>query len=222
MQLNGELLPQCQTTGRRVQFAREKKLWLEYMTEHLGYSEIDPGVSSVLLTTEVSEQIEACLRDWEDGPAVSNKSRKDLAHDDSDDGLPAYFALSVASGGWHSGALVLVNEEKAENVRELYMVKHDSTTPKAFSEETSGEAHVTMLTTMLNSAASLGRNFLGLPPAGSPRPSAVSHNDEDFHWIWDETQINDGDEWPASPYGIDLEKAIMSSTVWKETEEVTL
>ncbi len=40
-----------------------------------------------------------------------------------DDGLGAYFALSVAAAGWHSGALVLVNEDLARRTRQRKTVK---------------------------------------------------------------------------------------------------
>ncbi|KAL8793962.1 MAG: hypothetical protein Q9195_003475 [Heterodermia aff. obscurata] len=36
---------------------------------------------------------------------------------DGDNDLPAYFALKVSAAGWHSAALVLVDEEKAEKAR---------------------------------------------------------------------------------------------------------
>ena len=34
--------------------------------------------------------------------------------DAGDDGLGAYFALRVSAAGWHSGALMLVNDELAQ------------------------------------------------------------------------------------------------------------
>ena len=37
--------------------------------------------------------------------------------------LPAYFALKVSAAGWHSAALVLVDEEKAERVRRRQIVE---------------------------------------------------------------------------------------------------
>jgi SCF-associated factor 1 len=48
---------------------------------------------------EVSEWIEQEGRAWD--------------QDSDEDGLGAYFALRVSAAGWHSGALVLVNEELA-------------------------------------------------------------------------------------------------------------
>ena len=47
---------------------------------------------------------------WEDGVA-------------KEDELGAYFVLKVASAGWHSAALVLVDEDKAEAARKLHLVR---------------------------------------------------------------------------------------------------
>ena len=40
---------------------------------------------------------------------------------DGEDELPAYFALKVSAAGWHSAALVLVDEEKAEKARRKHI-----------------------------------------------------------------------------------------------------
>jgi SCF-associated factor 1 len=41
------------------------------------------------------------------------------------DELPAYFAISVAAAGWHTGALVLVDDEKAEKTRQKWIADAD-------------------------------------------------------------------------------------------------
>ena len=41
-------------------------------------------------------------------------------HDDKEE-LPAYFALKVSAAGWHSAALVLVDEERAEKARRIHI-----------------------------------------------------------------------------------------------------
>ena len=48
-------------------------------------------------------------RRWEEGVSESEHE------------LPAYFALNVAAAGWHSAALVLVDEEKAERARRKHI-----------------------------------------------------------------------------------------------------
>ena len=54
---------------------------------------------------------------------------------DGENELPAYFALKVSAAGWHSAALVLVDEEKAEKARRKH-IKQPSGDEKA-SETTS-------------------------------------------------------------------------------------
>lgn len=49
---------------------------------------------------------------WEDG----------LGEDGGEDDLPAYFAVKVSAAGWHSAALVLVDEEKAERARQKHII----------------------------------------------------------------------------------------------------
>ncbi|KAF2272676.1 RCC1/BLIP-II [Westerdykella ornata] len=100
-----QLVPHAYTHGREVWFQREKFLWLEFLesggtdpdeaAERWHWVESGPSVAG-----EVSEWIEQEARDWD-----RNLDIKD------DDGLGAHFALSVSAAGWHSGALVLVNQE---------------------------------------------------------------------------------------------------------------
>ena len=49
---------------------------------------------------------------WEDG----------VSEDGGEDNLPAYFALKVSAAGWHSAALVLVDEEKAGRARQKHIM----------------------------------------------------------------------------------------------------
>lgn len=39
--------------------------------------------------------------------------------------LEPYFAIGIAAAGWHSGALVLVDEDKAHAVRAKWVAQHD-------------------------------------------------------------------------------------------------
>ena len=45
-----------------------------------------------------------------------------VSEDGEEAGLPAYFALKVSAAGWHSAALVLVDEEKAERARQKQII----------------------------------------------------------------------------------------------------
>lgn len=46
-----------------------------------------------------------------------------------EDGMGAYFVLKVAAAGWHSAALVLVDEDKAEAARNLHRARSPSPAP---------------------------------------------------------------------------------------------
>jgi SCF-associated factor 1 len=95
-----------------------------------------------------SEWIEQEGRHWSDGPCDATAHQPDYsemppkstetstglppgsgttAESESslDDGLPAYFAISVAAAGWHTGALVLVDDEKAERTKLKWLADED-------------------------------------------------------------------------------------------------
>ncbi|KAF2809202.1 uncharacterized protein BDZ99DRAFT_477640 [Mytilinidion resinicola] len=110
----GQLLPETYTTGRQVWFEKEKREYMRFM----GAGGKDPAEASerIQLAThelavrgEVSEWFEQETRDWDKRPELK---------DADEDGLGAYFALSVSAAGWHSGALVLVNDVLAEMLPE--------------------------------------------------------------------------------------------------------
>lgn len=101
----GQLLPHAYTHGRQVWFDDRKRDWLD----HLVCGGTDPAESEERralfknnrnVQGEVSEWIEQESRAWDKA--------------EEEDGLGAYFALGVSAAGWHSGALVLVNEELAD------------------------------------------------------------------------------------------------------------
>ena len=112
---DGRLVPHAYSEGRRVWFEEEKRYWIKFMTsggvdpaeaaERLRMAIGSPGVTA---QGEVSEWIEQEGRDWEEKLGVQR---------DAEDGLGSYFALSVTAAGWHSGALVLVNEELAGRLK---------------------------------------------------------------------------------------------------------
>lgn len=227
LQTNGTFLPQCNTTGRRVQFESEKQLWLKHARGYLDekHGGLPPDVNAL---AELSEQTEWCFKHWEKGPAILDTHSTDSAQDDSVENVPAYFALSVAAAGWHSVALVLVDEEKAEAVRDLYRLKSD---PEVSEETGEGEASgvetgapggSSVITRTLDLAASLGRRFLGLPAAGSPRPSSV-RKDNKPPWIWEQPDVGvNGGVSLMPPPGLDVEGALVPRATWKEIEQVDL
>jgi SCF-associated factor 1 len=101
---NGQLLPHAYTHGRQVWFDEPKKQWLEHVVQ--GKTNPDESRDRRALFNddhtvqgEVSEWLEQEGRAWD--------------QDVGEDGLGAYFALRVSAAGWHSGALVLVNDQLA-------------------------------------------------------------------------------------------------------------
>ncbi|KAF2851509.1 hypothetical protein T440DRAFT_498485 [Plenodomus tracheiphilus IPT5] len=111
---NGRLLPHCYTQGRQIWFDSKKREWVEHVIS--GRADPDESmerrelfVSNPNVQGEVSEWLEQESRAWDEG--------------DQEDGLGAYFALRVSAAGWHSGALVLVNEELA-NKESAYKWEH--------------------------------------------------------------------------------------------------
>lgn len=106
------MLPHGYITGREVWFQKEKQRWIEHLANGgSNFEEAKQRFEAVAhepeVRGEVSEWIEQVGRSWDQKPSVTSKD---------EDGLGAYFALSVAAGGWHSGALVLVNDELVQAI----------------------------------------------------------------------------------------------------------
>jgi SCF-associated factor 1 len=130
-----DLLPIAARRGRHVWFEPQKKDWLEWLDKScencrpqnpaLQESPHDMIQHSPTLQAAFSEWVEQEGRHWEDGPkkyeATQQAGRAGTPQDY--ESLGAYFAISVTAAGWHSGALVMVNEEKAASIRDKWMVK---------------------------------------------------------------------------------------------------
>lgn len=164
------LLPHTYTNGRQVWFQPEKLIWLTYMTaggkdpeearERLNMTSEDPVVQG-----EVSEWFEQEGRDWDKRVETSD-----------DDGLGAHFALSVSAAGWHSGALVLVNEDLEERVRQSCIVE-DPDVPQPKKEEKGDASGPSIFTSVSTWIANLGRGFLGLHAADQHRDTDLQDLD---------------------------------------------
>lgn len=178
---DGNLVPHAYTSGRRVWFEEEKRQWIRFLTS----GGVDPqeaqerirmaiGSPDIRCQGEVSEWIEQEGRDWE--------SKLNIPAGE-DDGLGAYFALSVTAAGWHSGALVLANGEIAKKVKDACVVDETPERKDIVEEGTTLETEAEngqgggLLNTIINTAYDYGRWFLGLPPyqAGSASSSMPSN-----------------------------------------------
>lgn len=102
-----------------VWFEPEKREWLEYLASEAGsqgdssdwlmpLKENDHGLLEKYTTC-----IERAGENWDNFPGIRPEDT---------DGLGAYFTLSVASAGWQTVALVLVDKELAEKVRRKHLV----------------------------------------------------------------------------------------------------
>lgn len=133
---DGLLLEQCLTSGRRVSFEPEKRMWLDYVRN--GGGDREEALERMTQTfgddgkrAETSEWFEMKLRNWETTALAGEEGQ---GKGEGDDGLPSYFALGVAAAGWHSGAIVLVNEEKARRTRQRFEVKRPQTEVSSSAE----------------------------------------------------------------------------------------
>lgn len=103
---DGSLLPHASTRGRQVWFDHKKLDWIHHIMESGAQVSGESSERRELFRSEptvqgeVSEWIEQESRAWDDKAT-------------GEDGLGPYFALGISAAGWHSGALMLVNEELA-------------------------------------------------------------------------------------------------------------
>ncbi|KAK5119014.1 hypothetical protein LTR62_000225 [Meristemomyces frigidus] len=168
---DGRLVPHAYSEGRRIWFEEEKRDWIKFLTaggvnpaEAAERMRMALGSPDIHCQGEVSEWVEQQGRDWEDKFGLRSAE---------DDGLNAFFALSVTAAGWHSGALVLVNEELARKVQAVCEVR-DPTLPERPEEEESSQRDSvaedttrtppTYLATATSALSDWSRWFLGLPP----------------------------------------------------------
>lgn len=103
---HGQLLPHAYTHGRQVWFDAKKLDWIDHVVQGGSQPEESRERRAQYhndrhVQGEVSEWFEQESRAWDQG--------------DDEHGLDAYFALRVSAAGWHSGALVLVNEDLANS-----------------------------------------------------------------------------------------------------------
>lgn len=176
---DGHLVIHAYTEGRRVWFEKEKQDWIRFITAGaVDPEEAAPRVRMAIGSPgpnaqgEVSEWIEQQGRDWEGKFGIREES-------DEDDGLGAYFALSVSAAGWHSGVLVLVNEDMAEKLRraiEIQEVTPDDEEVSHKDQETSAQSSQQSpqpqssttaggpANSLLDQASDWGRYLLGIAP----------------------------------------------------------
>jgi SCF-associated factor 1 len=102
---DGSLLPHTSTHGRQVWFDSNKKDWIKHIMK--GGKDPEEANERIELFRAANE-VQGEVSEWleQEGRAWDSRNK-------GDDDLGAYFALRVSAAGWHSGALVLVNDELA-------------------------------------------------------------------------------------------------------------
>ncbi|KAK2755079.1 hypothetical protein FQN54_006608 [Arachnomyces sp. PD_36] len=112
------LAPYAQEKPHYIWFEPEKRHWLANLEakskqgQNLSWNSVFRSGHS-----DISKYYNECIERegeaWGDFPDLEHKK---------DYGLDAYFALNVAAGGWKSGALVLVNQELADEISSRHTV----------------------------------------------------------------------------------------------------
>jgi SCF-associated factor 1 len=163
---DGQLQIPPWSDGRRtVWFEDEKQQWLVDTCQKGATNEASPRalrLAEDVPTTElVGEWFERGGRDWAKGPDGTQQDHED------EDGVDAYFGLKIAAAGHSSAALILVNEEKRDRVREKYVVlqpklpEMEESTAGA-NTDTGPAASRSILDSVSSSVLGLGRWMLGL------------------------------------------------------------
>lgn len=131
--LNATLVPAAGLRGRQVWFEPEKRDWLKFLQEKLEEYTREPPTQEIwsllqqdlLKQTMFSEWIEQEGRHWDFGPSFQGQATLGQPERNlSPPHLSNYFAIALGAAGWHSGALVLVDEEKAEQTQAMWLPSH--------------------------------------------------------------------------------------------------
>ena len=156
-----ELLPIAEIRGRQVWFEPERKDWLRWLEDQLhnprftmdGESALHFWSADIAKQAAFSEWIEQEGKHWDEGPATAVSTLQSTKiepkiHDGDYANLGAYFPIAIAAAGWHSGALVLVDEDIAHAVRSKWVTKWqdgeeaERSMPGAFESLDSDEVYV--------------------------------------------------------------------------------
>lgn len=137
--------------------------------------------------------------------------------------IGAYFVLKVAAAGWHSAALVLVDEEKAKRAREKHIVKPQRATqtstrnpsPAASLQSTSSFGEREYIESPFDQVAealhaiydfvwSTGRWFLGLTERDALRAEATQEQEQRRERVMEGDEMEEGERmmytWSQRPF----------------------
>ena len=136
--------------GRSIWFEKEKRSWLQDMVTKASQPEaaarwrmINDSTSDAHIV--MSEWFEREGRAWAANlPSSSSSSSSSFSSSSSTTpttppNLPAFFALKVSAAGWHSGALILVDDDKAARVQQQHVLKSAATQAAELEREFDAE-----------------------------------------------------------------------------------
>jgi len=131
------------------------------------------------LRDEYGDYFEAEGRRWEEGVTGEGE-------------MGAYFVLKVAAAGWHSAALVLVDEEKAERARQKHIVPAVvRSTGKA--DEGFWTSVLSAVVWSLEPLSALGRWLMGLfsmtHTGGKPPEGNKMDEVESVRYVWEDQPL---------------------------------
>lgn len=148
-------------------------------------------------------------RQWEEGITGENE-------------MGAYFALKVAAAGWHSAALVLVDEEKAERARQKHIVPAQVRGTGEMLVRSIDKLNRTLWESLfgfvvwsLGPLLSIGKWFLGVPTRRRPmmdRSPAEEAKNDGVRYVWEDQPLPR--LWEAGEGNDGTEN---TNTVWRST-----
>ncbi|KAJ9602936.1 hypothetical protein H2200_012716 [Cladophialophora chaetospira] len=133
---DAQLLPIANIRGRQIWFESERKDWLQWMEDELSQPHLAIAGQSARQIWDTdstkqaafSEWVEQEGKHWEEGPlsgtatqSSASQTQKESTGDYANIG--SYFPIAIAAAGWHSGALVLVDEDRAHEVRSKWVAQ---------------------------------------------------------------------------------------------------
>lgn len=143
LNVDATLVPHAYVSGRRVWFEPEKRDWITFLacggSDPVEARERMRMCSETVVQGEVSDWVEIEGRAWGERFLTPDEleERRNRVDDEEEEGLgTAYFALSVTAAGWHSGAVVLVNDDLAAAQRERCLLPAPSPPPDATTAST--------------------------------------------------------------------------------------
>jgi len=203
--------------GRQIWFEPEKRDWLQHLQKTaeatFGENRDQPYWLDILndpaKQTVFSEWIEQEGRHWEDGPQPKNSNlsgavdKVKLNDSQAEDfHLDPYFALAIGAAGWHSGALVLVDEERAEEARQKWIARPSHEDEKAPNNKPKDD------------------NVLDMPLPGQFPQSPAQEEEPKPAWVnasFPRIKFPDGSESPLPP-GMGEQKQTLGSALrpWRD------